>query len=525
MKRMNVTGGPDSTCFNNHAGAGWSRRGFLGVSARLAALAGVAGLGAWPLRAVPSGVVQGTPLPFGRPLRVKPLLVYHLDQRQEKTSWRGYGGLRSPADVDEECQRIAGELKGISDQSGFPVEMLPLSRVNSDAEAKSGAEAAADTLLLFGASGPRHWLDTLAASKKPTLLFVRHKSGPVYLWYEIAHWHLLRRLEDAQVNPDLTVDDVVVDEMGDVVCRLRALYGLRNARGTRMLTLGGLQAYSQPGQELGPKHAREVWDMELIDYPVAEFGKRLEQARADAAAQQEAKRLAEELLAQPNVALETERKFVVNTFLALRVLREVMLEKKATNLGVANCMGGLIPIMDTPPCLVLSALNDEGFTAFCHTDLTHTMPGVLLRWISNKPSFVCNSHFPHHGVITLAHCAAPRKMDGRNFEPTTILTHYESDYGAATKVEYRKGQQVTCIIPNLHCTKWFGFKGTIVDSPSMAMCRSQMDVRIEGDWQKLTREMEGFHTIVCYGDYLPEVGYALSKVKGLTWVDYSRGVS
>jgi hypothetical protein len=55
----------------------------------------------------------------------------------------------------------------------------------------------------------------------------------------------------------------------------------------------------------------------------------------------------------------------------------------------------------------------------------------------------------------------------------------------------------------------------------MAMCRSQMDVRIEGDWQKLAREMEGFHTIVCYGDYLREVGYALLKVKGLTWVDYS----
>lgn len=291
-----------------------------------------------------------------------------------------------------------------------------------------------------------------------------------------------------------------------------------------MLALGGLQAYSRPGQELGPKHAREVWGMELIDYPVAELGKRLEQTRANAAAQKEAERLTEELLAQPNVALETERKFVVNTFLALNVIREVMKEKNATNLGVANCMGGLIPILDTPPCLALATLNDEGLTAFCHTDLTHTVPGVLLRWISSKPSFVCNSHFPHHGVITLAHCAAPRKMNGRDCEPATIMTHYESDYGAATKVEYRKGQGVTCIIPNLHCTKWFGFKGTIIDSPNMAMCRSQMDVQIEGDWQKLKREMEGFHAIVCYGDYLREVGYALSKVKELTWLDYSRSV-
>jgi hypothetical protein len=521
MKDIIATGGLPANCLSKYAHAGWSRRNFLGVSARMAALAGVAGLGAWPVRAVPTGTVAGTPLPFGRPLRVKPLLVYHLDQRREKTSWRGYGGLRSPADVEEEFQRINGDLKNIAAEAGFPLETMPLSKVNSDAQARSGAEAAADVLLVFGASGPQQWIEALAASRKPVILFVRHKSGPVYLWYEIAHWRLLRKSEDALAEPNISVDDVVVDDLGDVVFRLRALYGLQNVRGTRMLALGGLQAYSRPGQELGPKHAREVWGMELIDYPVGELGKRLEQARADASAQKEAKRLADELLAQPNVALATERKFVVNTYLALNVIREVMKEKNATNLGVADCMVGLIPILDTPPCLALSTLNDEGFTAFCHTDLTHTMPGVLLRWISNKPSFVCNSHFPHHGVVTLAHCAAPRKMNGRDFEPTTIMTHYESDYGAATKVEYRKGQEVTCIIPNLHCTKWYGFKGRIEDSPSMDMCRSQMDVRIEGDWQKLTREMEGFHTIVCYGDYRREVGYALSKIKGLTWADYS----
>ena len=58
----------------------------------------------------------------------------------------------------------------------------------------------------------------------------------------------------------------------------------------------------------------------------------------------------------------------------------------------------------------ISILNDEGLTAFCHSDYTHTPPGVLLHHISGKPSFVSNSHFPHHGMLTLAHCAAPRKM-------------------------------------------------------------------------------------------------------------------
>jgi hypothetical protein len=503
------------------AHAALSRRVFLGRTVSAAALGSLAGLGAWPARAVPTGSVAGTPLPLGKSLRVKPLLVYHLDQRREKTSWRSYGGLRTAQDVDLECDRIDRELKALRSQSEFPVEFLPLSRINKDADVKAASEAEADALLVFGASGAQQWLETLAASKKPNILFVRHKSGPVYLWYEIAHWRLLRKSEDAKVEPNLDFDDVVVDEYDDVLWRLRALYGLRNARGTRMLALGGLQAYSRPGQERGPAHAQQLWGYEIVNVPMDEVRRRVERVRADDAAGREARRLADQLLALSNVALDTDRKFVVNTFLATKVIHDLMTEKGATNLGVADCMGGLIPILDTPPCLALSLLNDEGLTAFCHTDLTHTMPGVLMRWIANRPSFVCNSHFPHHGVVTLAHCAAPRKMNGRDFEPTTLMTHYESDYGAATKVHYPKGQVVTCIVPNLHCTKWFAFRGKIVDSPSFDMCRSQMDVAIDGDWRTLTKELEGFHTIVCYGDYLREAGYAVKKVGAIEWHNYS----
>ena len=180
-------------------------------------------------------------------------------------------------------------------------------------------------------------------------------------------------------------------------------------------------------------------------------------------------------------------------------------------------------MLDTPPCLLEALINDEGYTSYCHTDLTHTVPGVLLRWIAGKPTFVCNTHLPHDGVFTVAHCAAPMRMNGKHPEPTTVMTHYESDYGAATKVEYRKGQVVSVIVPNLHCTRWVGFKGTIIDSPSLPACRSQMDIRVDGDCAKLAQEMEGFHAQIVYGDYLREVGYALKKTKVLEWRNYSQG--
>lgn len=495
---------------------GLTRRGFLGGAV---ALGGAALLspGAAAKQAAPAG--QGAS-PTAVPLRVQPALLYQVYQRREKTSWRGYGGLHTRRDVDEELARITAELKKLAAEAEFPLDVLPPTLVGNDAEAAAVAEGKCDALLVFASGGPQHWLEKLAASKKPNVLFVRHRSGPIYLWYEIAHWRFLRKSEDDFQEPNMGVEDVVVDDYAEVLWRLRALGGLKNARGTKVAAIGGLQAYSGPGGECGPAHARDVWGFDVKSVATEEVARRIAEARADRGVMQESERRADELLAQPNVTLRTDRRFVVNTFLAWKVFRQIMDQTGATNVGVANCMGSLIGLLDTPPCLVLSLLNDEGFTAFCHVDFTHTPAGVLLRWISGKPSFVCNSHFPHHGMVTLAHCAAPRKMNGKDCEPVQIVTHFESDYGAATKVQYTKGQVATCIIPNLHCTKWLGFRGTILDAPSYDVCRSQIDMKIEGDWRRLLTDMQGFHTIVCYGDYLREVGYVLGKL-GIAWENVS----
>jgi len=101
------------------------------------------------------------------------------------------------------------------------------------------------------------------------------------------------------------------------------------------------------------------------------------------------------------------------------------------------------------------------------------------------------------------------------------VTHYESDYGAATKVHYTKGQTVTVVIPAHDCSKWQGFRGKIVDAPSRPACRSQMDIEVDGDWKKLENQV-GYHVLVSYGDWLREVGYALGKLKNApTWENFS----
>ena len=82
------------------------------------------------------------------------------------------------------------------------------------------------------------------------------------------------------------------------------------------------------------------------------------------------------------------------------------------------------------------------------------------------------------------------------------MTHFESDYGAAPKVEMRKGQAVTMIAPDFKAERWVGLRGTIEDNPFMDICRSQIDVRFACDSDLLAERMPGFHWMLAYGDYI-----------------------
>jgi len=107
-------------------------------------------------------------------------------------------------------------------------------------------------------------------------------------------------------------------------------------------------------------------------------------------------------------------------------------------------------------------------------------------------------------------------MDGKKLEPARIMTHFESDYGAAPKVEMHKGQILTNIVPDFKAERWVGVIGEIVDAPFMDVCRSQIDIRFSCDSKILAERMPGFHWMTGYGDYMRELGYALKKV-GIEW--------
>jgi hypothetical protein len=488
---------------------GMSRRDFLmGLGA---AGAGAMALSSSRAKAAPIKPIAGMGLRIGSTLRVKPALVYSLHQRREAWSWRPWGGLHTQSDVEKEAKKIEQELKKLSSSADFPMEVLPVSLVKNAAQANEVKDTDCDVNLVYAAKGGRGELDTIAASKKPTVMFLRHNSGPVYLWYEIAHPHFLRRATDEYQQPDMDVWDIVVDEYGEVLWRLRALYGLKNTLGTKIVAIGGAGGWGV-GYEFGPKNAREIWKLDIRPVEYKELEPMIKKLLGDKEAIAQAEKETGEYLAQKGVSLHCDRKFLVNAFLLNRVFKQLMEREDAPAITVHGCMGTIIPMSQTTACMPLSLINDEGLMAFCESDFAVIPSGILLRYISGKPSFLQDPTHPHDGVTTCAHCTAPRIMNGKDFEPTEIHTHFESDYGAAPKVNMRKGQIITTLVPSFTSKKWIGFRAKIIDHPFYDICRSQIDIEIDGDWRKVLEDMQGFHWMICYEDYLREVGYALKKV-------------
>lgn len=452
-------------------------------------------------------------------LVVQPALSYYLFKRHEQTSWRPWGGLHTEDDVTREMERIDAELKALGAQAEFPVEFRPLARVTNKDEAAALRGGDADVMLVYGATGGVEEMETLISPDRYNLVFVRHESGPAYLWYEVAHPRLLRKMVDEYGQPGLEPSDVVVDQTSDVLWRLRSLYALKNTVGSRIVCIGGASGWGAGGQN-APKLAAELWKMELLDEPYEDLGKRIVAARNDPARVARAEAMAEEYLDLPGTKLETDRGFVVRAYLLTEIFEDLMEEMSAPAITVNNCMGTIMPLSETTACMPLSFINDDGGMAFCESDFVVIPSGILLHHIAQTPVFLQDPTYPHHGVVTVAHCTAPRKMDGKTLEKARILTHYESDYGAAPKVDMQIGRLITMIDPDFAGKRWIGFRGTIKANPFLDICRSQIDVAIEGDYRRLAEEMVGFHWMLAYGDHLKETGYALRKL-GIGWYNLS----
>ena len=453
-----------------------------------------------------------------RDLVVKPILLYGVYDRKEQTSWRPWGGIQSEEDAEKESKRIEEELQELQMESNFSLVVQPLSKIRTVDDIQN-LEINADVILVYAAGvqdiDSIKPLEQMLAFDTSILFFLRKD----YLWYEILHPRFLRKSYSDEILQPINVEDIVVDDYAELLLRLRSLVGVKSTIGTKVISIG-----TPNGWGIGEKavqKAKEFWNLQVEEVSYQMLMEKIENLKGDMDAIESAKKDAEKYLTDDDVKLATTKNFVINAFLLYKVFRDLLKELDAEILTVSECMSTIIPISETTACLPISLLNDSGSLAFCESDFVVIPAGILLHYISNKPVFLVDPTLPHKGQVTVAHCTAPRRMDGSNLEKVEILTHFESDYGAAPQVKMKKGQIVTVIDPAFSGNEWIGFRGKILDNPTLQICRSQIDIEIDGDWEKLLHEMKGFHWLVVYGDYLREIEYALRKI-GISWINLSQ---
>ncbi len=499
-----------------------NRREFLGLTGAGIA-AGVLGLNSSSSTAAdPEGWdPKRAMLCTGRTLVVQPILMYRVAERKPATSWKSWGSVQSDEAAVMEAKKISEELAALCSQAPFPLTALPIAVVKSPAEAARVHENAYDAVIVYAASGSGELLKACFAPKKDrdTILFTRRSSGPAYYWFEALSTRYLQtgrpepgqnsRLDHGPVH----VEDVVVDDVNELLWRLRALHALRNFVGTRIVALGGPWGKYSPE---APDVARDKYRFEIIDVSYEAVTPRIQATLADRERMAAAKRWAQAYLALPNTTLATTNEFLVNAFMLYGVFKDLLREHDASAFTIRNCMSTIMPLSQTTPCLTLGLLGDEGLIAFCESDFVIIPAGILLHHVSGLPVFMHNSTFPHDGIVTCAHCSSPRRFDGVRYEPARILTHYESEYGAAPKVDIPLGQQVTFIDPEYSTGRWLGFTGVVRGNPAYEICRSQQDVEIQGDWRKLISEVRDSHWMMTYGDHLKPLAYAARKL-GIRW--------
>ena len=491
-----------------------SRRNFVAMGGVLLGGLTLSGLQNNVFAAVPNDEPMVVPK-SRKPLIVKPVLVYDVPVRREQTSWRNWGGIETKAQAEEEVGRIRGELAGIKARADYPIEFLDVTAVTNITQMKDNADMAkCDTILMYGAGAAVNGVQDFG---KDVIIFQRWRNGPVYLQYEIVSPRFIRQHTDVSAIPTIKDEDVVTDNVIDLDWRFRALCGLKNTIGSKIVTIGGAGAWAQPGtvvQEL----VKKIWKFEYHDVDYKELGQMIDEARANKKMTDRAKQRAQEYLKIPGTKLETTMEFFTNNFLIDDVFRLIM-QKVDTNLMTINsCMGTIMGQAKTSACMTLCLLNDDGYMAFCESDFVVIPSGILMGNITGKPVFLNDPTYPHDHIITLAHCTGPRKLDGKSYDPVRIVTHFESDYGAAPHVEVQMGAMTTNIAPDFKSERWVGLKGIICDVPFRPICRTQFDIRYDCSDKLVAERMPGFHWMTCYGDFSKELGYALRRV-GIQWDD------
>jgi L-fucose isomerase-like protein len=150
-------------------------------------------------------------------------------------------------------------------------------------------------------------------------------------------------------------------------------------------------------------------------------------------------------------------------------------------------------------CYAISLFNDRGIAAGCEGDIPATVAMVTLGEASGSPTFLANPTYINGHKLVLAHCTIAPKLTSK-FQ---YRTHFESGLGVAISGTLKDGERVTVA----RFSRDYGIlragAGVITkgDAWSDKLCRTQAEIKMDGDATVFRDRPLGNHLVMTYGDH------------------------
>jgi len=178
-------------------------------------------------------------------------------------------------------------------------------------------------------------------------------------------------------------------------------------------------------------------------------------------------------------------------------------------------------LRDWGPYLGVSLLSDDGIPSDYEGEHDAIITKLIVYYMTGRASFMANMtriDSPRNAVV-FSHCTVPISM----IDPkaSVLLSYYETDRTVAIRGRLKEGEKVTFVrIGGRDLDKILFGTGTIVngDLGRKDLCRTQIEVRVDGRARDLIEKALGNHIVIVYGDLREHFRY-FGKIKSLEAIE------
>ncbi len=425
-----------------------------------------------------------------------------LGKTQDEPYVEQWGLMKGEDDLQEEYSDIEDELEEI--QSGLDLQFFggDIVRDVPDALDLAGKYRNCDLIVVFGVSGAgtRKLLNALTTYGLPMIFFNKIEEDRMYGHALYQQWYQMDAVKEFN---DV---DLVINDYEKLVGKLKAHRAVKELEESKVLCVGEPNDFFEGG--LAARAAVDKF-RPAIDYMSFDtFQKKLEEKSLwdDDVSEikdqflDNAEKISDEV--EEETALKSARVYVV--------LKELIEENGYDGITI-NCLSGILEFINTTPCLAFQKLRDEGIPAVCEADIPQLVTTILLRYISDKPTFINDPVIlPDQDKVIVAHCTCATKMDGFDEEPEDYdaLLHHETHLGLAPSVKFREDQEITLAGVSHEFDEMIATGGEINRNTDYHICISQAELDVE-DGSFLFDNFKGFHWVMVYGDWMEELEKAV----------------